>query len=373
MLQPAPHKHGRVQHGLLHRRALLQTLASGLLASPSLPALAAYTIVPTGTIADKQSRQVEVAKLLKESPDDPYLFGEQAQLEFDIGKLENNSKYVKRVQPRVDAGLQLFGSRLTVPVPNMASAVAFWTAGCGALLLDTRLVDGVNVTRVGFGPESLRKDDGAKFSLELVESSAPSLMGDDRAVVQYVQLGMPIFRLSRVMAAGGQIVSAYGWTELTAPGGIPLRVRIDEERRDPFEFVALRCNSLEATRMHYEAQGMRVQQVEGGRKVSFSINSNSIFENTDAFEPEREKGSILMGFDDRALSTGLLLLPPKSRAKLAPPPAGLQLTVVANRPEPSALAVEANPDGFPSVFVGPQDFEVALTQMPQYVTPLELK
>ena len=38
-----------------------------------------------------------------------------------------------------------------------------------------------------------------------------------------------------------------------------------------------------------------------------------------------------------------------------------------------ALNPQANPDGFPSVFVGPQDFEVALTQMPQYVTPLELK
>ena len=213
MLLPTPNtpRHGRAQHGMLHRRALLQTLASALLASPSLPALAAYTIVPTGSIAEKQSRQLEVVKLLKSSPDDPYLFGEKAQLEFDILKLDNNSKYVKRIQPRVDAGEQRFANRLTVPVPDMAIAVKFWTAGCGALLLDTRLdKDGRNVTRVGYGPESLRKDDGAKFSLELVESPEPSMMGDERAVVQYVQLGIPIFRLSRVMATGGEIVSAYG-------------------------------------------------------------------------------------------------------------------------------------------------------------------
>ena len=54
MLVPPPPKHG------LHRRAFLQTLTSALLvATPSLPALAAYTIVPTGSIADKQARQLD--------------------------------------------------------------------------------------------------------------------------------------------------------------------------------------------------------------------------------------------------------------------------------------------------------------------------
>jgi hypothetical protein len=205
MLVPPPPKHG------LHRRAFLQTLTSALLvATPSLPALAAYTIVPTGSIADKQARQLEVAKELKVTPDDPYLFGESAQLEFDIAKLENNTKFVNRVRPRVESGEQRFSTRLSVPVPDMAVAVTFWTAGCGALLLDTRIVDGRNVTRIGYGPESLRKDDGGKFSLELIESAEPSQMGAEDAVVQYIQLGIPVFRLSRVMATGGEIVSAYG-------------------------------------------------------------------------------------------------------------------------------------------------------------------
>ena len=87
-------------------------------------------------------------------------------------------------------------------------------------MLDTRLVNGRNVTRVGFGPEvlcsacaatacsadhmrcsllqSLRKDDGAKFSMEFVESSEPSRFGAEGAVVQYLQLAMPVFRLSKV-------------------------------------------------------------------------------------------------------------------------------------------------------------------------------
>ena len=366
MLVPTPPKHG------LHRRAFLQTLTSALLvATPTLPALAAYTIVPTGSIADKRARQLEVAKELKVTPEDPYLFGETAQLEFDIAKLENNTKYINRVRPRVESGEQRFSTRLTVPVPDMAVAVTFWTAGCGALLLDTRIVDGRNVTRIGYGPESLRKDDGGKFSLELIESAEPSQMGAEDAVVQYIQLGIPVFRLSRVMATGGEIVSAYGWTELVAPGGIPLRVQIDENRRDPFQFVALRCNDLEATKKHYAAHGMAVQQVEASRKkISFSINSNSLYENTDAFEPEREKQSILMGYDEKLDSTGLLLLPPKSRSKLDKPNPNLQLSVVGSKL--STAPPEVSPDGLRSVFVAEKEFETALTQTAIYVPPMEV-
>ena len=367
MRVPTPPKHG------LHRRAFLQALTTSalLVATPSLPALAAYTIVPTGSIADKRARQLEVLKELKVTPDDPYLFGERAQLEFDIAKLENNTKYINRVRPRVESGEQRFSTRLSVPVPDMAAAVTFWTAGCGALLLDTRIVNGRNVTRIGFGPESLRKDDGGKFSLELIESAEPSQMGDENAVVQYIQLGMPVFRLSRVMATGGEIKSAYGWTDLVAPGGVPLRVQIDENRRDPFQFVALRCNDLKATIKHYEAHGMAVQQVEASRKkISFSINSNSLFEDIDAFEPEREKGATLMGYDEKLDSTGLLLLPSISRAKLAQPNPDFQLSVVGSRL--SNAPADVSPEGLRSVFLAEKDFEASLTQTATYIKPMEV-
>ena len=367
MRVPTPPKHS------LHRRAFLQALTTSalLVATPSLPALAAYTIVPTGSIADKRARQLEVLKELKVTPDDPYLFGERAQLEFDIAKLENNTKFINRVRPRVESGEQRFSTRLSVPVPDMAAAVTFWTAGCGALLLDTRIVNGRNVTRIGFGPESLRKDDGGKFSLELIESAEPSQMGDENAVVQYIQLGMPVFRLSRVMATGGEVKSAYGWTDLVAPGGVPLRVQIDENRRDPFQFVALRCNDLKATIKHYEAHGMAVQQVEASRKkISFSINSNSLFEDTDAFEPEREKGATLMGYDEKLDSTGLLLLPSISRAKLAQPNPDFQLSVVGSRL--SNAPADVSPEGLRSVFLAEKDFEASLTQTATYIKPMEV-
>ena len=106
-------------------------------------------------------------------------------------------------------------------------------------------------------------------------------------MLQYVQLAIPIFRLSQVMKNGGDIQSAYGWTQLTAPGGLPLRVHIDESRRDPFEFVALRTSSLKSSVAHYESLGLRKVDEKSGRKVELSINKNTIFENSDAYEQDR--------------------------------------------------------------------------------------
>jgi hypothetical protein len=148
-------------------------------------------------------------------------------------------------------------------------------------------------------------------------------------------------------------------------------VQIDESRRDPFQFVALRCNDLEATKKHYAAHGMAVQQVEASRKkISFSINSNSLYENTDAFEPEREKQATLMGYDEKLDSTGLLLLPPKSRRKLDKPNPDLRLSVVGSRL--STAPPETSPEGLRSFFVAEKDFETALTQTAIYVPPMEV-
>lgn len=339
----------------LPRRALFQTFAAALV-THSLPALAvSYTVVASGSIAERESRLVEVKKLFEQKPEDPYVFGEKAQLEFDIKSLRKNRQYVEQLKGRVQAG-QRYLQGVTIPVPDMETAVGFWTGGCRAIVLSTGIIDGRNVTRVGFGPESLNTDDGAKFSLELVETSGVEI-GEQSSVVQYIQLAIPVFRISQVIAFGGEIESAYGWTELTAPGGIPLRVQIDDTRRDPFEFVCLRCNDVEKTIKHYEAQGMRVQQREGKRKLAKGTsNSNSIFERTSAFEPERDKGSVLLGFDDQELSTGLLLSPPKSRQKLSVPKVA-RLTVVGPAPDAS---LEASPDGLRSVFVDGASFEKSL-------------
>ena len=269
---------------------------------------------------------------------------------FDIQSLEKNKAYVQQMSADVAAGIRSFYQGMRIGVPDMEKAVTFWTKGCGALVLDTKLVNGVNVTRIGFGPQSFRRDDGAKFALEMVEGPStrcepqpldrrafraeqlshphmPACIAftprspcprsfETGGVLQYVQLAIPIFRLSQVMKNGGDIQSSYGWTQLTAPGGLPLRVHIDESRRDPFEFVALRTSSLKSSVAHYESLGLRKVDEKSGRKVELSINKNTIFENSDAYEPDREVGSILMSYGDKKAETGVLLLPPLKGAKL---------------------------------------------------------
>jgi len=399
-----------LKSSLVSRSALLRSLALGtVFTATRRPAIAAYTIVPTGSVRDKTARLAEVEKLYAKTPDDPYAFGEKAQLEYDIRQLEQNTKFVASTREQVRAGSTRFLQRLRVPVDDMREAVQFWREGCGALVLSTRIVDGANVTVVGFGPESLRRDDGAKFALELVESSEPAPMGGEHAL-QYVQLAMPVFRLSRVMAAGGKIESAYGWTQLTAPGGLPLRVRIDESRRDPFEFVAVRVSAMGAAVEHFTRLGMAAGKPQEGRRLRKNLgldsllSSNSLLEESaaaarrrppaplaaatfgrdlqpcarrpspaprarrlqegDAFEPEREIGSVYVGYGDPQSNTGLLLLPPLP-GKRPKPSLGAQ-----GQPEPtlravgappaSASATERSPDGLPVRFEDEDAYEGSL-------------
>ena len=344
----------------LTRSALLRTLlpiAGGLFASRQ-PALAAYTTVPTGTIAAKIARQAEVEKEYALNPDNPYVYGEKAQLVYDIEKLRANKAFVANISSSVRSGAALFPQRLTVAVDNLDAEIVFWKGGMGALVRSTRLIDGRNHTVIAFGPESFGVEDGAKFSLELIQSrpgSATSFGGADSAL-QYLQMAMPVFRLSQVMEFGGEIESAYGWTELRTPSGLPLRVRIDESRRDPFEFVALRVKDLKQSTRYCESLGLRAGAPKGKKELSFA--GTTIFKDDDAIEPDREVGSILMSAGSPELTTGVLLLPPRSRKALdlglAPPRLRVLGAPAGTQPPPAGAP--------PLAFVGMDELEAALAE-----------
>ena len=87
------------------------------------------------------------------------------------------------------------------------------------------------------------------------------ILDDERP---FFQLAIPVFRISQVMAFGGEIESAYGWTSLTAPGGLPLRVSIEETRRDPFEFIALRTSDLQSAKKEKYARTERSRRRHSG-------------------------------------------------------------------------------------------------------------
>lgn len=358
-------------------RAMLAVLSTSLsstalLAEPQ-SAQAAYTVIPSGTVAQKSQRLKEVEKLFAKTPDDPYVFGEKAQLEYDIGQLQQNGDYARQVSRDIVDGKANFIQSIRVEVPDMAEAVRFWRNGVGCLLLNTRLdADGSNVTRLAFGSQSFKRDDGAKFALELVQppsgyAGVPAF-NPETTSLQYLQIAIPSFRLSQVMNYGGTVVSAYGWTEARAPGGLPMRVRIDETRRDPFEFVALRASKdLKASTAHFEDMGMSVVKVQDNSKKLQTGGSwgVSFVSGADAFEPDREQGTVQLNFlngggeKQASLSTGILLLPPKKK-KVAYPP--MVLDVLGKQPEGVKSLV--SPDGLQMNFVDLQQFEAALKELP---------
>lgn len=360
-------------------RAVLAFAAGSIPAlAPPLPAnAAAYTVIPSGTIAEKQLRLKQVTKELAAANKedrfiDPYLEGESLQLEYDIAQLEKNGEYAKMMSREVAAGTAVFPSSFRVAVPDMAQALRFWQKGAGALVLSSRLdAEGNNITYVGYGSQSFKQDDGAKFALELVQPKSGGVVpfSPESSLVQYIQLALPVFRLSQVMASGGEVVSSFGWTELTAPGGLPLRVRIDETRREPFEFVALRTSNLERAAKYYEGLGMQKVATADNSK-SFKLGgSYGIYQerkgSQDAFEPDRESGAVQMGFvrngdvTTAQQTTGLLLLPPKTRAgALAVDKAPPKLTLVGAAP--SGIA-PASPDGLVNSFVSLDAFEQSVS------------
>ena len=91
------------------------------------------------------------------------------------------------------------------------------------------------------------------------------------------------------------------------------------------------------------------------KKLSLSLEGNSIYEASDAFEPDRQPGSILMSYGDPQDTTGLLLLPPTSRKRVDVGSSDLRLRVIGAAPSDARVS----PDGMPTVFTSPSDFEAS--------------
>merc|ERR1711933_265860 len=142
------------------------------------------------------------------------------------------------------------------------------------------LVDGVNVTTLAFGPASLDRDDGAKFSVKLIESDRPN------DPIEYIQLVVPSNRLSKILEYGGTIIRGYGWTNVKAPGNFSLFVQV-ADRRDPFQFIAIRVSNMDKAVKHYKAQGMTASKPWRKKTIrkDLSINMNTIWAGEDVYTP----------------------------------------------------------------------------------------
>ena len=61
-------------------RALVGLTVGRLTLQTAQPALA-YTVISSGSISDAKVKLVDVSKRFEKTPDDPYVYGEKAQLE----------------------------------------------------------------------------------------------------------------------------------------------------------------------------------------------------------------------------------------------------------------------------------------------------
>lgn len=345
---------------------------------------ARYALVPQGSVRDKEKRLSEVNSELKKKPDDPYLAGEGAQLEYDLERLRENAAAVGRLKSAAASG-GAYAAALSVRVPDLAAARKFWVDGLKMSELSSSRVGDADAILVGYGSDSLGSDDGGKFALELVQATAaapaPAPLGAAESAgangaLLFVQLRVPNVRISGLIDSGGVIESAYGFVEVTAPGGLAVRV-LTAPRRDPFEFVAVRAADVEASAAYYErAFGMRrvpapALRTERGPGLLGTGLFGKMFEvQDDVLAPQTLYGSVLMvpGYaNGQADSTGVLLVPPS--AKTAPP--GLRTAggdgdpiVTLRASDVAAASKAAGADGGGGLARDPSGARVRVAELP---------
>jgi len=140
-----------------------------------------------------------------------------------------------------------------LPAGMTPTAVSFFTNALFAKVLQGPMLrdDGSVVTTIGFGPQEYAvpadfvpgisgfSEYGSHFSLQLIapplaaaessshqSSAAAPTRGDGLA---YIAMGVPQYRVSKLIEYGGDIKSSYGFTVVDAPGGLPLQVVLGDQ------------------------------------------------------------------------------------------------------------------------------------------------
>jgi hypothetical protein len=198
--------------------------------------------------------------------------------------------------------------------------ISFLTEGFDCKILRKRIRGTVEETWLGFGPEkpnvpsgwlpgvSSLAEYGGHASIAVVYDSSirsalyrlgDSAPGDN---VAYLQLAVPGYRISRMVAAGGNILDAYGHVDVVSPSGLPIR-GIVGIAPDPIMLVAINCVDVKASKAFYEQLGFVEADVPYARPSR----------GTTAFEPAPPAKSVYMA--PSRVGMGVLLIPVERRRK----------------------------------------------------------
>lgn len=78
-------------------------------------------------------------------------------------------------------------------------------------------------------------------------------------------VGVPGYRISQMVAAGGNILDAYGLVNVISPCGLPVRGIVGISP-DPIMFVAINCDNVKESAAFYEQLGF-MEQVRNSRGI----------------------------------------------------------------------------------------------------------
>eukprot|EP00448_Togula_jolla_P001506 CAMPEP_0170599514 /NCGR_PEP_ID=MMETSP0224-20130122/16836_1 /TAXON_ID=285029 /ORGANISM="Togula jolla, Strain CCCM 725" /LENGTH=464 /DNA_ID=CAMNT_0010924167 /DNA_START=17 /DNA_END=1411 /DNA_ORIENTATION=+ len=224
----------------------------------------------------------------------------------EVKRLSMNKAYLEELRSqfrgKADAAAQnppRLISRLEISAADVQKEVNFWCEAIG-MQKYASLPDGGAV--VAFGPPGLASgDEGGYFSLAIRPASSQAAPAGGLKL-SFVQVATPsLIRISKVFAAGGELVDGYGYYGLKSPAGVQIRGYVDD-RRDPVEFVALVADSapdaLLASAKQLESLGL---EPRGPYKLVSPI--------TQEYMPTLPVGSVLYGSGDAKQSTQILLQP----------------------------------------------------------------
>ena len=155
--------------------------------------------------------------------------------------------------------------------------ISFLVNGFDFEVLRTRIRGTVEETWLGYGPEQLSVPSdfelpvssfgkyGGHASIHIKYDSTASVplyrKGDDAPgnAIAFLQVGVPGYRISQMVASGGNILDAYGLVNVVSPCGLPMRGIVGISP-DPIMFVAINCESVPKSKEFYQQLGF-VEQV----------------------------------------------------------------------------------------------------------------
>jgi hypothetical protein len=233
------------------------------------------------------------------------------------------------------------------------SMISFLSESFDCQVLRKRIRGNIEETWMGYGPEQLSIPDdftipvssfakyGGHASIHIVYDSKATTplyrKGDDApgSNIAFVQLGVPTYRISKMVANGGNILDAYGIVSVVSPSGLPMRGIIGIWP-DPFMFVAINCASVQTSKAYYEQLGFAEQEYPYARPSK----------GTGQFEPPQPAKSVYMAPSSNCMGLLLLQADKKLARSITPNPVVESLNVVYS---PSVGSNQSDDNQFPTM------------------------